>query len=64
MSEMLLVKESEMLRVKEAAAYVNIPVRTWEVHYLLWDVPHFQVGRRIMFRKSELDTWMEKHRRR
>jgi len=45
---------------REAAEYTSLSIRTLESR--LGEVPHFRVGKKILFKKSELDHWMEKHR--
>jgi len=45
----------------EAANYLGLSVRTLE--RLLPNIPHYKVGRRILFRIPEIDTWMEQYRR-
>ena len=44
----------------EASAYLGIAIRT--IDKRLYEIPHFKVGRRILFKKSELDEWMERYR--
>jgi len=44
----------------EAAGYLGISVSNIEKQ--LGSMPHFRVGAKVLFRKSELDRWMEKHR--
>jgi excisionase family DNA binding protein len=44
----------------EAAVYMGISVSNVEKQ--LNSIPHFRVGVKVLFRKSELDRWMEKHR--
>ncbi len=43
-----------------AAEYTSLSVRNLESH--LDEIPHFRVGNKILFKKSELDRWMETHR--
>ena len=45
---------------REAAAYTGLSIRTLEGR--LDEIPHFLVGNKILFKKSELDRWMETHR--
>jgi excisionase family DNA binding protein len=45
---------------REAAAYTGLSTRTLESN--LDEIPHFRVGKKILFKKSELDRWMETHR--
>ncbi len=44
----------------DASAYLGMSVSNIEKR--LASIPHFRVGAKVMFRKSELDRWMEKHR--
>lgn len=45
---------------KEAAGYTSLSTRNLEAR--LSEIPHFRVGKKILFKKSELDHWMESHR--
>ncbi len=45
---------------QEAAEYTSLCVRTLEAR--LSEIPHFRVGNKILFKKSELDHWMESYR--
>ncbi len=46
--------------LKEAAQYLPLSKRTiWEHRNT---IPHFRYGKKIIFRKSELDRWMETFR--
>ncbi len=45
---------------KEAASYTSLSTRNLEAR--LSEIPHFRVGKKILFKKSELDHWMESHR--
>ena len=45
------------LDLKEAAEYLPLSERTIRQH--LNEIPHFRYGKKIIFRKSELDRWME-----
>ena len=45
---------------KEAAKYLSLSPRTIRAH--LAEIPHFCYGKKIIFRKSELDQWMENFR--
>jgi excisionase family DNA binding protein len=50
------------LDLKDAAGYVGLSERTlWK---LLPEIPHFKVGRKLLFRRSELDRWLERYRER
>ena len=43
--------------LKEAAQYLPLSERTIRQH--LKTIPHFRCGGKIIFRRSELDRWME-----
>ena len=45
---------------REAAAYTSLSTRNLEAR--LPEIPHFRVGKKILFKKSELDHWMETYR--
>ncbi len=44
----------------EASGYLGISVSN--IEKLLESIPRFRVGAKVLFRKSELDRWKEKHR--
>jgi excisionase family DNA binding protein len=44
----------------EASEYLSLSVRTIEKR--LSEMPHFKVGGKILFKKTELDDWMERYR--
>jgi excisionase family DNA binding protein len=44
----------------EAAGYLGLSISN--VEKKLESIPHFRVGTKILFKKSELDKWMERHR--
>ena len=48
------------LDLKEAAEYLPLSERTVRQH--LNEIPHFRYGKKIIFKKSELDQWMETFR--
>ena len=45
---------------RDAAEYLGLSLRKLEYH--LPEVPHFRLGRKLLFRKSELDRWVESYR--
>ncbi len=45
---------------REAAEYTSLSVRNLEAR--LPEIPHFRVGQKILFKKSEVDRWMETYR--
>ncbi len=54
------VDRDRYLDKREAAAYTTLSIRNLETR--LDEIPHYRVGRKILFKKSELDHWMESHR--
>jgi len=48
------------LDLKEAARYLPLSERTIRQH--LDEIPHFRYGKKIIFKKSELDRFMETFR--
>ena len=54
------IDRDRYLDKKEAAAYLCLSIRNLEAR--LPEIPHFRVGQKILFKKSELDRWMETFR--
>jgi len=54
------VDRDRYLDKREAAAYTSLSIRNLEAR--LDEIPHFRVGKKILFKKSELDRWMEQYR--
>ncbi|GMO27592.1 MAG: hypothetical protein Ta2B_08280 [Termitinemataceae bacterium] len=48
---------SELLTRKQAAAYLTLCITSLE----RLGIPHTQLGRRVLYRKSTLDKWIEQH---
>ena len=54
------IEQDRYLDLKEAAQYLPLSYRTiWEHRKT---IPHFRYGNKIIFKKSELDQWMETFR--
>ena len=43
-----------------AATYLSLSVRTLENY--MGEIQHYKIKRKILFKRSELDTWMQRHR--
>ena len=57
-SEVLnFIQSDRYLDLKGAAEYLPLSERTIRQH--LNEIPHFRYGKKIIFKKSELDQWME-----
>jgi len=48
------------LSKRTASKYLGISVRNLEAR--IREIPHFRLGSKTLFKKSELDQWMERHR--
>ena len=61
----LLVKdpEKEILSVDEAADYLGLSKQTVYQHVHKRKIPHSKRGRRLFFRRSELNDWLDKGRK-
>ncbi len=54
------IAQDRYMDKREAAEYTSLSTRNLEGR--LGEIPHFRVGKKILFKKSELDHWMESHR--
>ncbi len=54
------IESDRYLDLKEVAEYLPLSERTIRQH--LNEIPHFRYGKKIIFKKSELDLWMETFR--
>jgi excisionase family DNA binding protein len=54
------LEQDRYLSKKEAAKYLALSIRTLDTR--LHEIPHFRVGKKRLFKKSELDEWMEHYR--
>jgi len=57
---LLYFSQDRYMGKKAAAAYTSLSTRNLEAR--LPEIPHFRVGKKILFKKSELDRWMETYR--
>lgn len=55
--------ERLLITVKEAAVWLAIPKYTLYWWALSHRIPHFKIGKRVMFSKDDLRSWVEKHRK-
>jgi excisionase family DNA binding protein len=56
------LEQDRYLSKREAATYLALSIRTLDTR--LHEIPHFRVGKKRLFKKSELDEWMEHYRER
>ena len=54
-------KERLLIPVKEASAWLGIPVFTLYSWAQSHRVPHYKLGKRVMFSKEDLKRWIEEH---
>ncbi len=48
----------------EAAGYINLAASTLTKKRLYGDGPtYFKIGRRVIYKREDLDVWLERHRR-
>ena len=52
--------DDRYMGMADTAFYLGLSVRTLRKH--LPDIPHFRVGRKLLFKKSECDRYMEQQR--
>ncbi len=57
---LLYLAQDRYMDKREAAEYTSLSVRNLEAR--LPEIPHFRVGQKILFKKSEVDRWMETYR--
>jgi excisionase family DNA binding protein len=54
------LEQDRYLSKKEAAKYLALSVRTLDKR--LREIPHFRVGKKILFRNSGLHKWLEHYK--
>ena len=54
------LEADRFMDLKEVTEYLPLSEGTIREH--LNEIPHFRCGRKIIFRRSELDRWMEGYR--
>ena len=54
---------NEFLDIHELSECLNIKRSTLYVKVEAGEIPHYKVGRLIRFKKSDVEKWMESHRR-
>ncbi len=56
------LSQDRYLSLSETVEYINLCERS--IRERLSEIPHFRVGTKLLFRKSELDKWMLNYRER
>ena len=54
--------ERLLLSVKEAAGWMGMPVFTLYSWAQARKIPHFKLGKRVLFSKKDLLRWLDEHR--
>ena len=54
------IEQDRYLSLRRAVNYLCLSER--KIRQMLREIPHFRIGSKLLFRKSELDRWMEQHR--
>ena len=57
---LLYLSQDRYMDKKGAASYLCLSLRNFESR--LDQLPRYRVGSKLLFRKSEIDAWMESHR--
>jgi excisionase family DNA binding protein len=52
--------EKELINLQQASLLLNMPVSTIHFHKANHQLPFLKPGKRLLFRKSELLTWLDK----
>jgi excisionase family DNA binding protein len=57
--------DDELLNYQGASRFLNRPVGTLQVWVCTgrYSLPHYKVGRCVLFKKSELREWLESRKR-
>jgi excisionase family DNA binding protein len=53
---------TEVFDIKEATSYLKISKATIYKMTMKQEIPHYKVGKRLYFRKEDLDSWINKGR--
>jgi len=54
-------RERILIHVKEASAWMGIPVFTLYSWAQAHRIPHYKIGKRVLFSKDDLKRWIEQH---
>ena len=55
-------KERLLIPVKEASQWLGISVFTLYSWALAHRIPHYKIGKRVLFSRDDLKRWLEEHR--
>ncbi len=54
------IDRDRYMSLADATAYLHLSERN--LRERLPEIPHYRVGAKLLFKKSHLDLWMERHR--
>jgi excisionase family DNA binding protein len=54
---------SYLMSVKEASAWLSMPAFTLYSWAQSRKIPHFKIGKRVMFSEQDLRRWLDEHRK-
>ncbi len=58
----ITISTEEILNLEKAAVYVGISKSTIYKYTSTKEIPHFKRGKRLFFKKVELDEWLTKNK--
>jgi len=47
--------------IADLSMYLKIKVKT--LYSMVWDIPHYRIGKLFRFQKQEIDAWLESKRK-
>ncbi len=51
-----------MLTMSDTAEFLGVPHRSLQSNWRKWQLPAYQVGKRVQFRVRDLEQWLEHHK--
>ena len=54
--------ENEIMNLSQAATYMSLSKSTMYKHTSTREIPHFKRGKRVYFKKTDLDEWLTKNK--
>lgn len=53
---------SDVINIKQASELVGLTVNTLYSYCARRKIPHLKLGAKLLFRRSELEAWLDAHR--
>jgi excisionase family DNA binding protein len=54
--------DHKFLTVREISEYLALKVSTLYVKVEERSIPHYRIGRRVQFRKTDIEEWIDQHK--